>query len=85
MVGPLNAVAPAPVRNEQLSTEIGRALGRPSWLRQPAPLLRLALGRQSELLLVSHRVRPTVALDRGYEFRYPELAPALEDALGRRR
>lgn len=83
VVGPLNAVAPAPVRNEELSAEIGRALGRPSWLRQPAPLLRLAMGRQSELLLVSHRVRPKVALDGGYEFRYPDLAPALEDALGR--
>jgi uncharacterized protein len=85
VAGPLNAVAPEPVRNAELSAEIGRTLGRPVWLPQPAPLLRLALGRQSQLLLVSHRVVPRVALDLGYEFRYPTLAPALAEALGRRR
>lgn len=83
--GPLNAVAPEPVRNAELAGEIGRALHRPVWLSQPAPLLRLALGRQSELLLVSRRVLPRVALDRGYEFRYPALPAALAEALGRRR
>jgi uncharacterized protein (TIGR01777 family) len=83
--GPLNAVAPEPVRNADLAAEIGRVLGRPVWLRQPAPLLRLAMGRTAELLLAGHRVLPNVALARGYEFRRPALGPALEEALGRRR
>ncbi|HSR25254.1 MAG TPA: TIGR01777 family oxidoreductase [Candidatus Eisenbacteria bacterium] len=83
--GPLNAVAPGPVRNAELAAEIGRALHRPVWLPQPAPVLRLALGRQSQLLLVSRRVLPRVALDLGYEFRYPALPAALAEALGRSR
>jgi len=83
--GPLNAVAPEPVRAADLAAEIGRVLHRPVWLPQPAPLLRLAMGRMSELLLVGHRVVPKAALDRGYEFRYATVGPALEEALGRRR
>jgi uncharacterized protein len=84
VTGPLNAVAPAPVRNAELAAEIGRTLRRPVWLPQPAPLLRLAMRRQSELLLVGHRVQPSVALARGYEFRYPALGPALAEALARK-
>jgi uncharacterized protein (TIGR01777 family) len=82
--GPLNVVAPAPVRNGDLAREIGRVLHRPSWLPLPAPLLRLAMRRQADLLLAGHQVLPRAALARGYEFEYPALGPALEDALGRR-
>jgi uncharacterized protein (TIGR01777 family) len=84
VAGPLNVTAPEPVRNAALAAEIGRALRRPAWLPQPAPLLRLAMRRQSELLLVGHRVQPSVALARGYTFRYPTLGPALAEALGPR-
>jgi uncharacterized protein (TIGR01777 family) len=82
--GPLNVVGPAPVRHAEMAAEIGRALHRPVWLRQPAPLLRLAMRQQADLLLSGHRVLPTVALAHGYRFRYPALGPALDDALGRR-
>jgi uncharacterized protein (TIGR01777 family) len=81
--GPLNVVAPEPVRNAELAAEIGRVLHRPVWLPQPAPLLRLAMRGQAELLLVGHRVVPAAALARGYEFRRPALGPALAEALGR--
>jgi uncharacterized protein len=83
LAGPLNAVAPEPVRNAELAAAIGRTLGRPVWLPQPAPLLRVAMGRMSQLLLVGHRVRPAVALGLGYEFRYPTLDAAVAEALGR--
>jgi len=82
--GPLNVVAPGPVRQAELAAEIGRTLHRPVWLPQPAPLLRLALRRQAELLLVGHRVVPAAAMGRRYEFRQPALGPALADALGTR-
>lgn len=82
VAGAVNAVAPEPVRNADLASAIGRALRRPSWLRAPAPPLRLVLGRQAEVLLVGHRVTPKVALALGYSYRYPTLAAALADALG---
>jgi uncharacterized protein len=85
IAGPLNVVGPRPERNAELAAEIGRALGRPSWLRAPAPLLRLLLRRQAELLLVGHRVEPKVALANGFRYRYGTLADALRDALGRSR
>jgi uncharacterized protein len=80
--GPVNVVAPGPVRQAVLAAEMGRTLRRPVWLPQPAPLLRLALRRQAEVLLVGHRVVPAVAMAQGYEFRQPALGPALADALG---
>jgi uncharacterized protein (TIGR01777 family) len=81
--GPLNVVAPEPARNAELAAEIGRVLRRPMWLPQPAPLLRLALRGQAQMLLVGHRVLPSAALARGYEFRRAALGPALAEALGR--
>jgi uncharacterized protein (TIGR01777 family) len=81
VVGPMNVVAPEPVRNAELAAEIGRALHRPSWLRAPALLLRLVLRRQAEVLLVGHRVEPKVALAHGYQYRYPSLAKALANSL----
>jgi uncharacterized protein (TIGR01777 family) len=83
LAGPLNVVGPEPVRQADLAGEIGRVLHRPVWLPQPAPLLRLAMRRQADLLLAGHRVLPKVALARGYGFRYPALGPALEESLGR--
>jgi uncharacterized protein (TIGR01777 family) len=37
--GPVNATAPAPVRNAAFACALGRALNRPARLRAPAPLL----------------------------------------------
>ncbi|HXM58575.1 MAG TPA: TIGR01777 family oxidoreductase [Candidatus Dormibacteraeota bacterium] len=81
--GAVNLVAPSPVRNAELAAAIGRTLRRPTWLPQPAPLLRLAMRGQSELLLASRRVLPRAALAAGYDFTRPELEPALAEALGR--
>jgi len=83
LAGPLNVVAPEPARNADLAAAIGRVLHRPVWLPAPAPLLRLPLGQMADLLLVGHRVRPAVARERGYEFTYPALEPALAETLGR--
>ena len=82
--GPLNAASPNPVRNTELAAGIARALGRPNWLPAPAPILRLVLRRQAEMLLVGHRVVPRLAQERGYSFRHAELGDALRDSLGAR-
>lgn len=81
--GPLNACAPSPVRNRDLARAIGQVLRRPSAVPAPAFALRLALGELAEMILSSHRAVPRRALELGYRFRFPELEPALRDALGR--
>jgi len=84
VTGTLNASAPNPVTNREFSKALGRVLRRPAVA--PAPRLALRLMRGEELtdaILSSLRVVPRRALDLGYEFRWPELEPALRDLLSR--
>jgi uncharacterized protein (TIGR01777 family) len=81
-IGPVNAVAPNPVRNAQLSTAIAQTLGRPCWLAVPSFALRLLLGDLSEELLGSRRCVPKAALDLDFEFIHTEIETALEAELG---
>jgi uncharacterized protein (TIGR01777 family) len=81
LTGPMNVVAPDPRRNAELAAELGRVLGRPSWLSVPAPALRLILGEQADLLLHGRRAEPRVALAHGYAFRWPSLPDALRVSL----
>ncbi|HLK10526.1 MAG TPA: TIGR01777 family oxidoreductase [Candidatus Binatia bacterium] len=76
--GPVNATAPAPVTNRDFARALGRVLGRPAVLPAPALALRLALGEMASMLLTGQRVLPKVAEERGYAFRHPGLAAALE-------
>jgi hypothetical protein len=83
MSGPVNAVAPEPVRNEDFSRELGRVVRRPSVARVPALALRAVYGQMAEeTLLSSTRVQPAVLLARGYQFRHPEIAKAFHYVLG---
>lgn len=79
--GPINAVAPTPVRNAELTAAIAAALHRPALLHVPAFALRLVLGELSEELLGSRRVVPERALALGYRFQVPALDRALEAEL----
>jgi uncharacterized protein (TIGR01777 family) len=79
IAGPLNATAPTPVTNEELSHTIGRVLGRPSFVRAPAFALRLLLGEMADaLVLGGQRVIPEVARQHGFVFRYPTVESALK-------
>lgn len=82
--GPVNAVAPNPVRNADFATSLGRALHRPALAPAPAPILRLALGGRASLVLDSQRVTPKAALAAGFPFAFPELDGALADLFRRR-
>ena len=64
-----------------LSKALGAALGRPSWAPVPAPVLRIALGEMSDMLLNGQRVLPRVAEQAGYRFRHPRLEEALKAAV----
>jgi uncharacterized protein len=80
--GVVNATAPKPVTNRELSKALGRALNRPAVLPVPGVTLDLMYGREfGKVLRGGQRVVPRRALDLGYEFRHPELEGALEDLL----
>ena len=82
--GPVNAVAPSPVRNAEFARILGRILSRPSFLPVPAWMLRLMLGEMAdELLLASARVEPAKLVASGFKFRHPDPEGALRHALGR--
>jgi uncharacterized protein (TIGR01777 family) len=81
--GPINAVAPAPVRNAEMARTLGRVLGRPAFLPVPPFALRLAFGEMAdELLLAGNRIEPARLLNGGFEFLYPDLEDALRFELG---
>jgi uncharacterized protein (TIGR01777 family) len=81
--GPLNGVAPDPVRNRDFAGALGRALHRPAFLPVPALPLRLALGDfAEELLLRGQRVLPAEALASGFRFTFPNLDQALRAVVG---
>lgn len=80
--GPINATAPNPVTNRDFCATLGRAVGSPSWLPVPALSLRLALGEMADLVVNGVRVLPRRAQELGYQFKHPELGPAMRDLLG---
>lgn len=78
--GPLNLTAPAPVTNAELTRVLAHELHRPALLRAPAFALRLVLGEMADaLLLGGQRVMPHKATTEGYDFRFPQLGPALRE------
>jgi uncharacterized protein len=81
--GAVNATAPHPVRNRELTRTLGRVLHRPTYLWTPAPLLRWVLGEQAILALVSQRVSPQRITTAGYQFQFPDLESALRNIVGR--
>ena len=83
--GPINAVSPNPVRNEEYSRVLGRVLGRPAWLPAPAFGPQLLLGREGsrELAFASQRVIPARLAEHGHPFRRPELEACLRHQLGK--
>jgi uncharacterized protein (TIGR01777 family) len=82
---PVTVVAPFSVSNTEFTKKMGKVLGRPTFLRIPAPLLRWLTGKEmaDEFFLSSTRVRPQRLLELGYTFQYPDLEAALRYLLGR--
>jgi uncharacterized protein (TIGR01777 family) len=79
--GAVNAVATDVRRQVEVAKEIGRILHRPTWFPVPAPVLRLALGAQAEVLLDGRKAVPEKAKAAGYRFEFGGLPQALEEAL----
>jgi uncharacterized protein (TIGR01777 family) len=80
--GVVNATAPNPATNRELSKSLGRALGRPAVVPVPGFALDLKFGSEfGRVLRGGQRVMPRRALDLGYEFQHPDLDEALTDLL----
>ncbi len=81
--GPINAVAPRPVTNEEFTKTLGRVLSRPTFMAMPAFAARLAFGEMAdEMVLSSTRVAGKILNDAGFKFQYPELEGAMRAMLG---
>ena len=62
--GPMNATAPEPVRNEELTKTLAKVMKRPAILAIPAFNLELLLGEMAtEILLDGQKVLPEKALE----------------------
>src|SRR5262249_10996879 len=76
--GPVNMASPSPATNLEFTKVLGRVLHRPTVFPLPAFVLRIALGRMADqLLLASARVEPAKLVASGFMFRHPELEPTL--------
>ncbi|MFI2102901.1 epimerase [Isoptericola sp. NPDC019693] len=86
LAGPVNLSAPHPSDNRTLMAELRRAVGMPvgiptpRWLLEPA---LWALRNESELVLKSRWVLPERLTAAGFDFAWPEMGPAIDDAVRR--
>jgi uncharacterized protein (TIGR01777 family) len=80
--GAVNAVSPAPVRNQDFTRALGKALHRPTIFPMPAFAARAAFGEMADALLLSSQcVLPRRLESAGYRFQAPELNAALRAVL----
>lgn len=80
--GAVNAVAPNPVTNQEFTKTLGEVLYRPTFLPLPEFAVSMIFGEMGDaLLLASTKVIPKRLEDAGFEFKYPELKPAIEHAV----
>ena len=78
--GPVNMVAPKPVRNAEFTKTLASALSRPAIFPVPAFVVKAAFGEMGEtVLLGSQRVEPTQLVMSGYPFRFSTLRASLEN------
>lgn len=79
--GPVNATAPEPVTNREFTRELGRVLGRPTFLPVPTLALRVLYGEMAQVITTGQRAVPRRVLELGYSFRYETVADALSSIL----
>jgi uncharacterized protein (TIGR01777 family) len=82
--GAVNAVSVTPDTMNRFCRTLGKVLHRPSWLSVPEWALRVALGELATVMTTGQRVAATVALQNGFNYRYPVLETALQSLVGPR-
>ncbi len=82
--GIINCTAPEPVKNYMLMSEIRKTCGINFGLSTPAWLLAIGakiIGTETELILKSRWVKPTILLNNGFEFKYSTIEHAVKAIL----
>jgi uncharacterized protein (TIGR01777 family) len=79
--GPINATAPEPCTNRELSRALGHLLRRPALLPLPGFALRLLYGEMATIVTTGARVVPAKPLVLGYQFLHPHLLEAIRSAI----
>jgi hypothetical protein len=78
LVGPVNVVAPNPVRNAEFTKTLATVLSRPAIFPVPAFAVKLGFGEMGETaLLGSQRVEPRQLINSGYAFQFNDLRASL--------
>ena len=77
--GPVNTVAPQPLRMAHVGQVIADVFNRPNYLPVPSFALKLALGEKSILVLEGQYVEARRLLSSGFTFKFPTLKEALID------
>ena len=84
LVGPINAVAPMPVRNKEFTATLAHVLHRPALVPVPKTALRIVVGDDGlrEVACASQRVEPARLVAARFRFRRPSLEASLRHQLG---
>jgi uncharacterized protein (TIGR01777 family) len=79
--GAYNLASPNPATMTEFCAALGEALHRPSWSLVGVPefALRLGLGEAADSLIRGQKIIPRKLMESGFVFRFPTLAPALEE------
>jgi uncharacterized protein (TIGR01777 family) len=82
--GPVNLVAPNPVRQKEFARALGAALGRPAMIPAPKFAVQARLGKELAAAIgyASQRVAPAVLIDSGFEFESANVGEGLSRVFG---
>src|SRR5260370_697467 len=80
--GPVNGVAPLPVRNEQFTADLASVLHRPAIFPIPVVGLKWMFGERARVLMDTQRFERAAAHKAAFRFSFPVLKPALQTLLG---
>lgn len=82
VTGPVNAVAPEPVSNNDFTRTLGKVLGRPTIFPLPAAVVKTLFGEMGEETVLSDlAVLPAKLKALGFAWQHAELEAALHDTL----
>tara|TARA_B100000579_G_scaffold355730_1_gene311177 strand:- start:127 stop:1056 length:930 start_codon:yes stop_codon:yes gene_type:complete len=79
--GVINGVAPNPVRMNEFAYSLGKALGRPSLLAVPGPILKLILGDGARVVLEGQNVQSKKLKKLRFNFNFPKINDAFKGIL----